>query len=439
MDTTHPTLLLGVIFLLMLMNVFFAMAETALTESHRSRLEKLVDDNVPDAKAALEIYESPELAFVVVQIGITLISILLGVSTSVLLAPVINEYILFIPYHELVALFISIAAVTYFTLLFSEFLPNSFARRDPEQTLINCQGTLKTLIRLSRPFTAILGVSASFCLSFFGINLKYEAPVTEDEVKDLIEQGTEDGTFEKTEQDLVDRVFHMSDQTAYSLMTPRTQMMWLDINDSLEHNLDLIKNTFESIIPVGKDSLDDFCGVIYTKDILNAALDNQSLELEQFIRKPMFIPRSMETFRVLEQFKDTGIHEAVVLDEYGGVIGFITLQDILIELIGDTNNINEQEQLHIVPKDDNVWYIDGLCSIDDFKEKFDIDELPEEEQDHYQTMGGFVTALFGYIPKKGEVVEWDDFAFEILRLDKYRIGKIICTQREEAPPEEKND
>ena len=196
----------------------------------------------------------------------------------------------------------------------------------------------------------------------------------------------------------------------------------------------LIKNSSESIIPVGKDSLDDFCGVIYTKDILNAALNNQSLELEPFIRKPMFIPRSMETFRVLEQFKETGIHEAVVLDEYGGVIGFITLQDILIELIGDTNNVNEQEQLHIVPKEDNVWYIDGLCSIDDFKEKFDIDELPEEEQDHYQTMGGFVTALFGYIPKKGETVEWDDFSFEILRLDKYRIDKIICTQKDEPVP-----
>ncbi len=435
MDTYHPILIFTVIFVLILINAFFSMAETALTESHKSRLEKMLDDDVAGAKAALELFEAPELAFVVVQIGITLISILLGVAISVLLAPVIDEYIILIPYHESLSLIISIVAMTYLTLLISEFLPNSFARRKPEETLINCQGTLRTLIHISRPFTAILGASASFLLSFFGINLKYEDPVTEDEVKDLIEQGTEDGTFEKTEQDLVDRVFHMSDQTAYSLMTPRTQMMWLDINDSLEHNLDLIKNSTESIIPVGKDSLDDFCGVIYTKDILNAALDNLSLDLEQFIRKPMFIPRSMETFRVLEQFKETGIHEAVVLDEYGGVIGFITLQDILIELIGDTNNVNEQEHMHIVPKEDNVWYIDGLCSIDDFKEKFDIDELPDEEQDHYQTMGGFVTALFGYIPKKGETIEWDDFIFEIIRLDKYRIDKIICTQKEELPTE----
>ena len=141
----------------------------------------------------------------------------------------------------------------------------------------------------------------------------------------------------------------------------------------------------------------------------------------------MFIPRSMESFRVLEQFQETGIREAAVLDEYGGVIGFITLQDILLELIGDTNNINEPEPVQITARDDNSWNIEGLCSIDDFKEKFDIDELPDEDQDHYQTMGGFVTALFGYIPKKGEMVRWENFAFEIARLDRYRIDKIICT------------
>ena len=174
MDTYHPTLIFAIIFVLMLINVFFAMAETALTESHKSRLEKMVDDNVPDAKAALELFEAPELAFVVVQIGITLVSILMGVATSVLLSPVVGEYISFVPYHNTVALVASIVVVTYFTLLLSEFLPNSIAMRHPEQTLINCQGTLRTLVKVTRPITAILEASASFFLSFFGINLKYE-------------------------------------------------------------------------------------------------------------------------------------------------------------------------------------------------------------------------------------------------------------------------
>lgn len=427
MDTPHPAIIITVACLLIFLNMFFAMAETALTESHKSKLEKMIDDDVPGAKAALELLEKPEHANVVIQTGITLISILLGVCTSIFVSPMVGQLIDFLPYHDTLALLISIAAVTYFTLLLSEFLPNCLAMQHPEATLIHCQKTLITIIRLTRPFTSLLETSAKLFLSLFGINTSFQDTITEDEVKDLIEQATEDGTFEKTEQDLVDRVFHMSDQTAYSLMTPRTQMEWLDMDDSLEHNLDLIRSSSATIIPVGKESLDDFCGVIYTKDILNAALDNQSLELEQFIRKPMFIPRSMETFRVLEQFKDTGIHEAVVMDEYGGVIGFITMQDILLELIGDAGNSSEQEPLQIVPKDDNSWYIEGLCSIDDFKKKFDIDELPDEEQDHYQTMGGFVTSLFGYIPKKGETIEWDDFSFEIMCLDRYRIDKLICT------------
>lgn len=231
----------------------------------------------------------------------------------------------------------------------------------------------------------------------------------------------------------------MGDQTAYSLMTPRTQMLWIDLEDSLEQNLALIRATSEAIIPVGKESLDNFCGVIYIKDIFNAALDNKTLDLAQFIRKPVYIPRSMESFRILEKFQVTGIHEAAVLDEYGGVIGFITLQDILLELIGETNNVNEPESAQITSREDNAWNIEGLCSIDDFKEKFGIEELPEEEQDHYQTMGGFVTALFGYIPKKGETIQWENFVFEIESLDRYRIDKIICRKQEKEPEQPKDD
>ena len=162
---------------------------------------------------------------------------------------------------------------------------------------------------------------------------KKASELTEDEVKDLIEQGTEDGTFEKSEQAMVDRIFHMSDQTAYSLMTPRTQMLWLDLTDSLRHNLRIIREHPQNVFPVGRENLDDFCGVLYAKDLLNASLERKSLDLAQYIRKPMFVPRSMETFRVLAKFRDTGIHEAMVLDEYGGVIGFITMNDILQEIM----------------------------------------------------------------------------------------------------------
>lgn len=430
MDTPYP-LWLVLIFCLILVNVFFSLSETSLNESHKSKLERMADDGDSRALRALKLLERPERANAVIQTGITFVSILIGVSTSVILAPCIKGYIYLMPYAEELSLGISVIIVTYLTLMLSEFLPTRIAMQHPEQTLMKCEKALSRLIFCTRPVVALLSNSARLLLSMLGISVKIDDTVTEDEVKDLIEQATEDGTFEKKEQNLVDRVFHMSDQTAYSLMTPRTQVMWIDLTDSLEQNMTLIRATSEAIIPVGRESLDDFCGVIYIKDVFNAALDNQPLDLTKFIRKPMVIPRSMESFRILEQFQETGIHEAAVLDEYGGVIGFITLQDILLELIGDTNNINEPELAQITSRDDNSWNIDGLCSIDDFKDKFDIDELPDEDQDHYQTMGGFVTALFGYIPKKDESVQWEQFTFRIEGLDKYRINKIICTLQEQ--------
>lgn len=262
--------------------------------------------------------------------------------------------------------------------------------------------------------------------------------VIEDEVKGLIEQGTEDGTFEKTEQAMVDNIFHMSDQAISALMTPRTRMLWLDLADPLKHNLRLIRETKQNIFPVGRDSLDDFCGVLHAKDLLNAALLKKPLELTQFIRKPLFVPRSMETLRVLEKMKSEGIHEAMVLDEYGGVIGFVRLMDILEEIIGEPITKSEQEESQVVKKDDGSWLIDGLYSIDDFKERFEIDELPDEEHDHFQTMGGFLTACFGYIPKKGEKFSWEGFTFEVVAMDRARVAKILIT-REKTADEDESD
>ena len=171
------------------------------------------------------------------------------------------------------------------------------------------------------PFISLFTSIANTLLLIFGINPQNNDSVTEDEVKDLIEKGTEDGTFEKAEQDIVDRIFHMSDQTAYSLMTPRTQMMWIDLEDSLEVNLKFIQEHNQNVFLVGKDNLDEFVGIVYAKDILNELLANKPLDLEKLMHKPMFVPRAMESFRVLEKFRESEINEAVVLDEYGGVVG----------------------------------------------------------------------------------------------------------------------
>ena len=441
LDNPEAGLCLVLVLLFIFANGFLALTETAITESSKSRLEKLADDDEQNAETALRILDEPERLLSVVQIGITLLSIMIGTITGALFAPYVAACLTFLPYAGALSLLGSILVITYINLLFGEFLPKKLAIQTPEKFLLKNQRTLVRLEIITRPFVSFLSSSANAVLLIFGINPNIEDTVTEDEVKDLIEQGTEEGTFEKTEQDMVDRIFHMSDQTAYSLMTPRTQMFWLDLEDSLEHNLARIRENPDTIFPVGKDNLDDFCGVLYTKDLLNATIDKKTLDLAQYIRKPMFIPRSMETFRLLEKFRDNGVHEAAVLDEYGGVIGFITLNDILQEIIGDTvSNDDEPEALQITPRNENSWYIDGLYSIDDFKEKFDIDkELPDEEKAQYQTMGGFLTAYFGYIPKVAETCTWEDFTFEIVDMDRARIDKILVTRtpasRETLPEE----
>ncbi len=412
---------------------FCVLFETTIKGSRKSRLERLADDGENRAVQALSIIEEPENLLSMVQIGITTASILLGMTIGAWIAPMAETYIVFMPHAYWLTLLASIMIVAYGNLLFGEFIPKKVALQNPELILIRHISILRFLEKVSRPLVAFLSASANTALLLWGLNPHVEDTVTEDEVKDLIEQGTEEGTFEKTEQNMVDRVFRMSDQTAYALMTPRTQMRWLDLEDSVSYNLQLIKKYPDTVFPVGRNNLDDFCGVLYVKDLLNAAISQKTLDIQQYIKKPLVIPRSLETFRVLERFQESGIHEAVVLDEYGGVLGFLTLSDIMSEIIDDPSPHTEPDVAQITPHDETSWHIDGLCDINDFKEKFDLDELPNEVKDHYQTLGGFLTSYLGYLPKSGEECQWENFTFKILRMDRARIDKVLVTRAPEAP------
>ena len=428
MDSSDIGLLCLLLIVCIFLSAFFTQIETALVESRKSRMEHFAEGGDRRAQKLLRFVDEPETLIAASQIGITFTSVLLGAAAGFKVAPALSRTFPALPHPELVSLVASIVLFTYISLLFGEFIPKKISVQDPESVLLRHTRTLTVMELIARPFVGFLSSSANAVMLLLGVNPHIDDAVTEDEVKDLIEQGTEDGIFEKTEQDMVDRIFHMSDQTAYSLMTPRLQMKWLDIGDPTEYNLRLIKNSADTVFPVGEGNLDNFLGVIYAKDLLNAAIEKKQLHLVSFIKKPLFIPRAMETFRVLEKFRESSVHEAVVLDEYGGVIGFITLGDIAEEIIGDIERQDEPENPQITPRSENSWYIDGLCSIDDFKEKFDLDELPNEIKDHYQTMGGFLTSYFGYIPKVGEKCTWNDFTFEILRLDRARIAKLMVIQ-----------
>lgn len=401
---------------------YFSLMETALTECHRGRLEKLSEDGDANAKAVLELTESPS-ALTVAQIGITFTGILAGVCailTSPTIAGLINSSI--VP-----ALVIAVGVTTFIFLLFGEFLPKLAAKRDPEKFLLRHCKTFRVIVMLMNPLVALLSATAGGVAFVFGVNANKNDAVTEDEVLDLIEQGTEDGTIEKSEQEMVDRIFDIGDETAYSLMTPRVQIVWLDLDDALEKNLQIVQDSPHTIFPVGVGSLDDCRGLIYAKDLLDAVLKNgHDIDLNALIRKANYVPRTMEAFRIVEKFRANGITEAMVNDEYGGVIGFITLDDILGEIVNISDD--EESDRQFKRNKDNSWTVDGLCDIDEFKERFNLDTLPDEERDHFQTMGGFVTSQFGYIPKVGEICEWNGFRFKVKEMDGVRVKKILIAR-----------
>ena len=410
----------ALIILLAAVSGYFSLMETALIECHRGRLEKLSEDDNADANAVLEMVDSPA-PLTVAQIGITFTGILAGVC-AILTSPTIAGLT---KLSLLPASAIAICITTFIFLLFGEFLPKQAAKRDPESFLLNHYKTFRLIVAIMNPFVALLSAIAGGVAFVFGMNSNQNDVVTEDEVKDLIEQGTEDGTIEKSEQEMVDRIFDIGDETAYSLMTPRVMIVWLDLDDDLEKNLKIVQESPHTIFPVGYGSLDDCRGLIYAKDLLDAVLkDGRNIDLAALIKKANYVPRTMEAFRIVEKFRSSGITEAMVNDEYGGVIGFITLDDILSEIVDTSDDDKENETQFIKNKDDS-WTVDGLCDIDEFKERFGFETLPDEEHDHFTTMGGFLTSCFGYIPKVGEVHEWNGFRFKVKEMDGFRIGKIL--------------
>lgn len=427
---TASMLPLALIFFLAIMSGYFSLMETSLNEGRHGRLEKLVQDGDKNAEAALKILESPTSARSTAQIGITVTGILSGLFTLIP-AKFIFDKIFFLPHAEVIAFIISFSAVACVMILFGRFLPARTARQSPENFLVNHHKSINVIVTLMSPLVALFEKFSSGVMIMLGINPETSDTVTEDEVKDLIDQGTEDGTFEKFEREAVDKIFHLSDETAYALMTPRFRMLWLDITDDVEKNLKIIRESKQNIFPAGEGSLDEFRGVIYSKDLLDAVLNlkpGEKIDLTALLKKPVFVPRTMDIFRLVEKFKASDTSAAIVNDEYGGVIGFVTLDDIAGEIVGVKDV--EQPREKLIAQHDNFYLVDGLCDIDDFKNQFNIENLPEEEHEFFQTMGGFITALFGYIPKVGETYVWNGLRFEVMKMDRARVAKIKISQVE---------
>lgn len=421
-----------IIFLLIVANGVLAMSEMAMVAARKSRLQEWVKRGNRSAQLALELALAPNRFLSAVQIGITLVGILAGAFAGRGVAQRLAQQIAgtpFIgPYHQEIGLAIVVLIVTYLSLVIGELVPKRLALRHPETIATYVARPLWLFTRIAAPMVYLLGRSTDAVSRLFGQQTRSEPPVTEEEIRMLVQQGTEAGVFEESEQDMVEAVLHLGDETARALMTPRTQIAWLDLNDSRDGIREKIIAGGHSRFPVASGSLDKVEGVVLAKDLLVHSLGGQTLDLKSLMQPPLFVPRTANPFEVLEMLKQTGQHIALVVDEYGGVEGLLTHHDILEAIAGDIPFDGKPSDPKSVQRADGSWLLDGMLSVDEFKEIFQLEDLPGEKRDAYQTLGGFVFTRMGRIPSVSDAFEWNGLRFEVVDMDGKRIDKLLVSQ-----------
>jgi putative hemolysin len=418
-----------IILVLILINGLFAMAEIAIVSSRKLRLQQRVDNGDRKAKLALKLANNPSRFLSTVQIWITLVGILAGAFGGATIAEQIGLWLRDVPwlaaYGEVIGVALVVLFLTYFTLVLGELVPKRLALQNAEGVAIWVAGIMDTVSRVASPLVSFLSASTDFIVKILGSKADQEPSVTEEDVRSLLAQATKTGVFHEAEQQMVAGIFRLGDWDVGNLITPRTDVVWLDLDDPKEANQKKIIESVHAQFPVARGSLDNVLGVIHTKDLLAAQLQGQPLDLERLIMEPIVVPESTAVLEVLELFKDSTVKMAFVIDEFGGLQGLVTINDILGAIVGETVVSSQLTEDSIVVREDGSWLMDGMLSIDEFKDFLDIDVLPDEKIADYQTLGGFIMTGLGRIPSPADHFEWGDYTFEVVDMDGFRVDKIL--------------
>ncbi len=410
------------------------MSELAIVSARKVRLQQLANQGDIKARIALELANAPNQFLASVQIGITLLAILSGAFAESTIArrliPLLNLVPWLAPYSDALSSVIAILIITYLTLIIGELVPKRLALNYPERIASVVAIPMRMLANIASPIVYLLSASTDLVVRMMGIKPSTEPQVTEEEIRVLIEQGTEAGTFEEAEQDMVERVFRLGDRPVNALMTPRPDIVWLDLEDTAEENRKKMLDSCHSRFPVCQGGLDNVLGIMHVTDLLARSLSGQQLDLTVSLRQPVFVPESTRGLKILEVFKQTGIHLALVVDEYGVIQGLVTLNDIMVEIVGDVPSAGELEEPQAVQREDGSWLLDGMLPVDEFFEIFEIDEIPTDHRGSYQTLGGFVITHLGRIPSATDYFEWESLRFEVMDMDGNRVDKVLVTPME---------
>lgn len=444
-----------VILLLIFGNGVFSLLEMSIVSCHQPRLEAMAEEGSKSAKIVLKLRENPNKMFSAVQFGITLMGLLTGVYGGTEMAGPMSQYVAMIPglepYAYSVSLTTIVAVITYLTIILGEIVPKRIAINKPEAIACFLARPMLYFCTVSTPLIWFLSASTALVTKVIGMGKPEVQPVTEEEIKILLEQGAELGAFEKEEPELVDRVFRLADMNVSDIMTNRTQVDWIDVEDPDETIMKEMIAFNHIHLPVGRGSLDDFLGMVSVNMVFQKYYDavhsgktvTMKSLVESSVQKPVFVPESMDIMKVVPVFREHSVHEAAVLDEYGNFSGLLTLHDILEELVGSMPSGEKEKKENdnrIVQRGPNEWLMEGLLTIEEFKDFFDLeDDLPGEEDDLYKTLAGFVTYGVGRIPKETDTYVWNEFTFEVMDMDNLRVDKILVTRREVEKKSEEDE
>lgn len=429
---------LVIIVLLVLANGLFAMAEIAIVSVRRSRFRTLAEQGDARARAALDLAEAPSRFLSTVQVGITLIGILAGAFGGATLARAIAaalaRFPAVAPYGEAVGIGAVVVGLTFLSVVVGELVPKRIAMGNPLAIALAVARPVRGLSLLAAPLVRLLGGSTDLLLRLFGVAPRSEQPVTEEEVRALVEQGQRAGVFFKAERELVEHALVLDTLRARELMTPRTRVVWLDVADPDAVNWRKIAASAHSYFPVYEGHHDDVLGLVSVKTLWASLALGGKATLRELLVEPLFVPEAMSALRLLEAFKQSRRHVALVTDEFGTVQGLVTLVDVLEQLVGDLPPFDSPAEQPVTRREDGSYLVDASLELNALKRLLGVHRLPGEAVEGYQTLGGFVLSRFQRIPREGDHFESSGHCFEVADMDRHRVDKVLVT-RLPAPPQ----
>ncbi len=419
-----------ILFFLILLNGFFSMAEIALVSARKARLEGQATKGDSRARQALKLAIKPESFLSTVQIGITTIGIFTGVYSGDKIVDDVAGYFegtgMMVTYSKEIATAFVVILVTFFSLVFGELVPKRIGLANPEAIAKSVAAPMRLISLLAHPFVWLLSHFSGFILKLMRLKSD-DAQVTEEEIKAIINEGTEHGAIEATEQEIIQRVFHLGDRNVTSLMTHRSDVVWFDVNDNEINIREKIAGEPHSIYPVCDKTIDNIKGIVSIKDMY---ITPDEVTFKDVMKTPLFVPENITPYKLLEKFKQTKIHTSFVVDEYGTLLGLVTLNDIMGAIVGELPQ-EDSEDFEIIEREDGTFLVDAQIPFYDFLTRFDKAEWMNEGEQEFDTLAGFILHTLERIPSTGDRLDWKGFSLEIIDMDGHRIDKILVKVSEQ--------